>query len=183
MTCPFHLGCHWRHAPQSRTEICYGHWWCYASQGKHSMILRFGFLPSLERPSYLRDLSSSTGSHSTLFSTCARSTERGGVLYRPRTIFPEKIDRHDLRVVFSTRARLWPPSLFCVDQSSGNDDTRWDDSNYQNFLRERCLASHNSGACLVLWWSRCAKDMRKNTTCDTIKWIQTLIDRSHLEKQ
>jgi len=46
----------------------------------------------LERPSYLRDLSSSTGSHSTLFSTCARSTERGGVLYRPRTIFPEKID-------------------------------------------------------------------------------------------
>jgi len=54
---PFHLGCHWRHAPHSRTGICYGHGWCCIPEGKHGMILQFGVSTVLERPSPCGDLS------------------------------------------------------------------------------------------------------------------------------
>jgi len=76
--------------------------------------------------------------------------------------FPAE-NRHILSAVFLTRVCLWPPALY---QSSGKDDTRWDDSSDQNF-RERGLVSLDSSACLVLWWSRRATDVRKHTTCDT----------------
>ena len=56
------------------------------SPGKHGIILRIGFLPSLESLLVLRRLVVLV-----LIATSARSTEWGGDLHGPRMIFPEKI--------------------------------------------------------------------------------------------
>jgi len=56
-------------------------------QGQHGIILRFGFLPSLERLLY----SGRRLVVLALYATSTRSTEWGGDLHGPRMIFPEKI--------------------------------------------------------------------------------------------
>jgi len=44
---PIHLSGHWRHAPQSRTEICYGHGWCCVPHGetKHDPLIWLYYCP------------------------------------------------------------------------------------------------------------------------------------------
>jgi len=56
-------------------------------QGQHGIILRFGFLPSLERLLY----SGRRLVVLALYATSTHSTEWGGDLHGPRMIFPEKI--------------------------------------------------------------------------------------------
>jgi len=67
-------------------------WWCYVPQGKHCIVLRFGFLPSLDRLSYSGDLS---------FLPRLRSIEWGGELHGPR-IVSLPVVRRLLDIIFST---------------------------------------------------------------------------------
>ena len=78
-------------------------------QGKHGIILRFGFLPSLERLLY----SGRRLVVLALYATSTRSTEWGGDLHGPRMIFPVKIG-----MIFVPYSRRGPgPSLTCFSLS------------------------------------------------------------------